>query len=180
MPRGASARRFAQAVFQIALENDDLDRWLDDLSLLASALENEEFAQFLDAPQIPLERKLAIINESLNGSVNPLALNLISLLASRNLAYLVPDIVEQYQGFLDAQRGIQRGEVISAIPLDDEQKKELTEMLQRMVGKEVRLTTRVEPSILGGVIARVGDHVIDGSTKSRLRAMRLSLVDQRR
>ena len=178
MPRAASSRRFAQAVFQLALENDEVDRWLDDLTLLADALGNQEFSELLDAPQVSVNQKTEVIRSALGGSVNQLALNLISLLASRNLALIMSDIVEQYQKLLDTHRGIERAEVVSAIPLDDSQRQQVSDLLQGIVGKEVRLNTRVEPQILGGFIARVGDRVIDGSTRTKLYEMRRGIVQR--
>ena len=178
MPRAASSRRFAQAVFQLALENDEVDRWLDDLTLLADALENQEFLEFLDAPQLSSNQKTEVIKSALGDSVSQLAINLISLLASRNLALITPAIVEQYQKLLDEHRGIERAEVVSAIPLDDSQRQQVSDLLQRIVGKEVRLNTRVEPQILGGFIARVGDRVIDGSTRMKLNEMRRGIVQR--
>ena len=178
MPTAASARRYAQAVFQIALEKDELDGWLEDLTLLATATENAEFSEFLDAPQVPDSQTFEVITSTLGDRVGPLAINLLALLASRNIANTVPSIVEQYQRLLDAHRGIERAEVVSAVPLDDAQRRQIEELLGGLVGKEVRLTSRVELGIVGGLVARVGDRVIDGSTRTRLQAMRRELVEQ--
>ena len=178
MPAAASARRYSQATFQIALEQGELERWLDDLSLLANAVENREFSGFLDAPQIPISQKVSVIKNTLAGSVDDLALNLISLLASRNIAHIMPGVVERYQELLDAHRGIEQAEVVSAVPLDDEQRRKLTELLQGVVGAEVRLARRVEPQILGGLVIRIGDRLIDGSTRTRLQALQRELVEQ--
>lgn len=174
--KGASARRYAQAVFQIALEQGDPDRWLDDLALLADAVENAEFADFLDAPQFTVNQKIGLIRETLGGSVNELALNLISLLASRNSARLIAGITEAYQQMLDAHNGVERAEIVSAVPLSDEQQARIVDTLRRIVGKDVTTTARVEPQILGGFVARVGDKVIDGSTRTRMEDLRRELV----
>jgi F-type H+-transporting ATPase subunit delta len=176
MPKAASARRYAQAVFQIALESGELERWMDDLSFLAQALVNRDFAEFLDAPQIPLGQKTELISNTLGNAVGPLARNLVSLLSSRNLAHLLPEVAEQYQRLLDAHRGIEQAEVVSAVPLSDGQRRRVGELLQGMVGKEIRLATRVDPQVLGGFVAKVGDRVVDGSTRTRLRAMRRELA----
>lgn len=178
MASGASARRYAQAAFQIAHEKDAFDDWLDDLAVLAQAAENPEFVGLLNAPQLPLVRKQEVIQNTMGGAVGPLAVNLISLLASRNAADLMPAIVDQYQRLLDAHRGIERAEVVSAVPLDEDQSRKLESILQEVIGAEIRLTSRVEPGILGGLIARVGDKVIDGSTATRLQEMRKELIGQ--
>jgi F-type H+-transporting ATPase subunit delta len=106
-------------------------------------------------------------------------LNLISLLATRNLVHLLPAVADQYQDLLDAEQGIERAEVVSAVPLDDAQRQSVTEMISAISSAEVRLNTRVEPGIVGGMIVRIGDRVIDGSTKSRLQAMQRELAERR-
>ena len=176
MARGASARRYAQAVFAIALEQGEPDRWLDDLALLADAMANDEFANFLDAPQLTLSQKTATIQESLGDSVSGLALNLISLLASRNSARLLPSIAESYQQMLDEHNGVERAEIVSAVPLSGEQQARIEDTLKSLVGSEITATSRVEPQILGGFVARVGDKVIDGSTRTRLDELRRELA----
>ena len=178
MPKGASARRYAQAAFQIALEKDELDSWSDDLGYLAGALENVEFVEFLDAPQVAVSQKTSLIDDTVAGSISPLARNLLALLASRNSANLLPGIAEVYQEMLDNHRGIERAEIVSAVALSDEQRSRVVNMLKEVVGKEIVLTVRVDPEILGGIVARVGDKVIDGSTRTKLEVLRRELVQQ--
>ena len=160
------------------METGELDAWLDDLALLAGALENQEFCDFLDAPQIPVGRKVEAIKRTFGDSIGRLPLNLASLLASRNVAHITPAIVDQFQRVLDAHLGIERAEVVSAVALSDKQQQRIEELLQRIVGKEIRMTSRVDPQILGGLVARVGDRVIDGSTSTKLHAMRRELVER--
>jgi F-type H+-transporting ATPase subunit delta len=176
MARGASARRYAQAVFAIALERGEPGRWLDDLALLSDAMANDDFANFLDAPQPTLSQKINLIEETLGDSVSRLALNLVSLLASRNSARLARSITESYQEMLDEYNGIERAEIVSAITLSDEQQQRIETMLKDIVGKNITATSRVEPHILGGFVARVGDKVIDGSTRTRLDDLRRQLA----
>ncbi|MCH8061243.1 MAG: ATP synthase F1 subunit delta [Chloroflexi bacterium] len=178
MPKGGSSRRYAQAVFQLALEQDGLEMWLDDLALLANALQDAEFSEFLDAPQVTVAQKVQVITDSLRDHVNPLALNLVSLLARRNSAGLIPGITEVYQELLDAHTGIERAEVVTAVGIDDDQQKRIGDLLKSIVGKEVTITTRVEPELIGGFVARVGDRVIDGSTRTRLAEMKRGIASR--
>ena len=178
MPKAASARRYAQAVFQIGLERGGLEKWYDDLATMAAALDDGELAEFLDAPQVSVERKVEVIRNALGSTVSALAVNLLSLLASRGIASLLPDLAESYHSLLDDHRGIERAEVVSSVPLDDEQRRRVSDLLEGMVGKQVRLNSRVEPSILGGFVARVGDRVIDGSARTRLDQMRRRIVER--
>ncbi|MCH8869948.1 MAG: ATP synthase F1 subunit delta, partial [Chloroflexi bacterium] len=145
MPKGASARRYAQAAFELALEKDELDKWSDDLDYLVQAMETQEFSEILDAPQVTVAHKIELIDETVGGSINPLTRNLLALLASRNSAGLLSDIFDAYQGMLDAHRGIERGELVSAVPLSAEQQSKVEAMLKDMVGKDISLTVRVDP-----------------------------------
>ena len=175
MPRAPSPKRYAQAVFEIALERNELEDWLGDLELLQQALQPEEFSVFLEAPQIPLEDKLRAIQEVLS-SVTPLARNFISLLVSQGAVGFLPDIATHYHRFLDAHRGIERGEVVTVMPLSDDLQQKVSDILKSLVGLEVIFTRRVEPAIIGGLIAKVGDRIIDGSTRTRLEEMRKTVL----
>ena len=179
MPAGASARRYAQAVFQIAVESGELERWLDDLTQLADSITNEEFRQTMSAPRISMAQKESLIRESLGSSVGPLALNLMCLLASRGQVQVLPGIADSFQEMLDAHQGIERAEVVSAVSLSDAQRDQVARMLNDLSGKDVRLTTRVDPEILGGLVIRIGDRVMDGSARARLQNMRRELAQRR-
>ena len=178
MPRAASGRRYAQAVFQIALERDELDPWMEDLTLLASALENLELAEYLDAPQVAVDRKIEVVRGTLGDSVGPLAINLLGLLVSKGIVSIMPVVADQYQGMLDAYRGVARAEVVSAVALDQRQQRALADLLEEIVGGDVRLNARIDPAIVGGLVARVGDRLLDGSTKTKIEALRRRLVER--
>ena len=178
MPRYPSARRYAQAVFQIALEHDGLDLWVDDLQTLADLLDDREVAQFLDAPQVPDARKLETIEQLFGDSVGPLSANLLGLLATKNMTLLVPGILEQFTVMVDRHRGIEWADVTTAVPLDDARRDEVAQLLSGIVGSEVSLRTYVEPELIGGMIARLNDRVIDGSIRSKLKNMHRQVVEQ--
>ena len=178
MPRYPSARRYAQAVFQIALERDSLDVWVDDLQTLADLLDDSDVAQFLDAPQVPDARKLETIKQLLGDSVGPLSANLLGLLATKNMTLLLPGILEQFTVMVDRHRGIEWADVTTAVPLDDARQKEVAELLSGIAGSEVSLRTYVEPELIGGMVARLNDRVIDGSVRSKLRNMHRQVVEQ--
>ena len=178
MARTGSARRYAQAVFQIALERDALEMWAEDLRVLATGLENRELAELLDAPQVPVATKVRMIGEVLGDSVDELARNLLAVLAGRSLAHLLPSVADEFGRLVDEHNGIARGEVVSAVPLTETQAEKVNQALSDIVGKPLRLTASVDAGIVGGVVARVGDRVIDGSVRTTLREMRRALVEQ--
>ena len=174
----ASAIRYAKAVFQLAVERDELENWLEDLTQLADSVTNQEFSEILSAPRVPSDQKERIVRDALGSSVGPLALNLMFLLTSRGAIHSLPEIADRYQEMLDAHRGIERAEVVSAVPLERQQLDNISSLLRNVSGKEVTVADRVEPDILGGRIVRVGDRVMDGSTRTKIEEMRRELVER--
>jgi len=177
--RRVYARRYAQAVFNIALEREELDRWQSDLRKMASLGEDAAFIALLESPKLHFEDKARLLSERL-GDINPLALNLAYLLVTRGRLAMVGDIADEYQRLLDSYRGIERAEVITAILLDDEDKLRLAEHLGAVVGKKVVLKPEVDSSLIGGFIARIGGKLIDGSPRSKLDALKRELAGVRR
>ena len=167
-----SARRFAQAAFQIAQEADQLSEWRDDLTTITRALGSEGLATLLDSPQMPVETKLKVLDEVLGDGVGPLPRILVGLLASRSAVVVVPEIVDHFEAMLDASQGVVRADVTTAVKLSADQTAQLTKTLSEVVGADVKVETRVDPAVLGGMVARVGDRVIDGSLRTKLQTMK--------
>ena len=172
---GAAARRHAQAAFQIALERGEPDVWREDLSRLTEAVQDPGLSALLESPRIRLEDKSRVLGQVLD-KLNPLVMNLALLLVSRGRLSLLPGIVAEYGRMVDEHQGITHAEVTTAVPLDSKQGTMLARRIGDLVGKDVVLTTEVEPSLIGGLTARVGDKLIDGSIKSRFSALRGSLI----
>ena len=174
MARRAYAKRYAQAIFEIAMEKGELDRWQSDLVKLASLTEDAALIALFENPKLPFSDKAKLLSEQL-GDINPLALNLVYLLISRGQLSVLGEIAEEYRRLLDSHRGIEEAEVITAIPLDDEGKQSLEEHLSAIVGKKVVIKPEVDSSLVGGFVARIGGKLLDGSTRSRLEALKKEL-----
>lgn len=173
---GATPRRYAQAAFTLALENEGVDRWEADLRRVQETLTDADVMALLSAPQVPERVKLDGII-TLLPDVAPLIRNMVSMMVLRGDITKISRAVEAFSGMADDDRGTARAEVVTAVPLDDARKQKLSEGLAALVNrKQVVLTERQDPDILGGVIARVGDRLIDGSTRTRLRALRDELA----
>ena len=179
MARKAYARRYAQAVFEIALEKKELERWQSDLQKIVDTVGDAAFLAALESPKIKFDDKTRLLSERL-GEVNPLALNLVRLLITRASIGIIGAIAKEYQRMLDGYHGIEPAEVITAVPLDDKDMQKLTENLGALVGKKVVLKSKVDPSVIGGIVARVGGKLLDGSTRSKLAALRKELVGAER
>ena len=175
MARRVHTKRYSQAVFSIALETNQLDRWQSDLKRIASLAEDATLIAWLESPKFHFDAKAKLLSELL-GDINPLALNLAYLLVTRGRLSMVGDIADEYQQLLDSYRGIEWAEVITAVPLDNEDKRRLAERLGAVVNKKVVLKSEVDSSLIGGVIARVGDKLLDGSTRSKLLDSKRELV----
>lgn len=178
MARRPTAKRYALAAFQIARESVQLESWAQDLQTAQQAIQAPTLRVFLELPKVSIERKMESLREVLGGA-NPFLLNLMALLTSRLSLGLLPRIADEYQRLLDAHLNRERAEVATAIPLERQQGERLTQQLRQLLGKEVILTSRVDAEVLGGLVARVGDRIIDGSARGRLMALRKSLAEVR-
>ena len=175
MARRVYARRYSQAVFEIALETKELDRWQSDLKKMASLTRETAVTTFLESPKIHFDDKARLLSEQLPG-INPLALNLVYLLADRGRLAMLGDIADDYQRLLDNYLGIETAEVTTAVPLDEEDKLRLAEHLSTMVGRKVALKTEVDSRLIGGIIARIDGKLLDGSTRRQLEALKKELA----
>jgi len=173
--RRGYARRYSQAVFEIALETKELDRWQSDLKKVVSVVGDAAFMALLESPRFHFEDKARLLSERLE-NINPIALNLVLLLVTRGRLGIIGDIADGYQRRLDSYRGIEPAEVTTAVPLDDKDKAKLAEHLGVIVGKKVKLKCEVDPGLIGGIVARIGDKLLDGSTHSKLMALKRELV----
>ena len=171
MAKRAYPRRYAQAVFELALEKEELDSWQSDLEKIARLGEDAALIAWLESPKFPFDDKAKLLAERL-GEVNPLALNLAYLLVARGRFSMAGDVADEYRQLLDSHRGIEQAEVITAVPLGDEDRQRLSERLGMVVGKKIVLKAKVDSSLIGGIVARVGGKLLDGSTRSQLLALK--------
>lgn len=179
MARKVYARRYAQAIFEIALERKELDKWQSDLGKITDLDKDAVFVAVLESPKFRLDDKTKLLSERLD-DINPLALNLVCLLVTKGRFGMVGDIAGEYQRLLDSYRGIEHAEAITAIPLADADKQKLAERLSAVTGKKVVLESEVDSSLIGGIVVRVGGKLIDGSIRSQLLALKGELAGARR
>ena len=179
MPGGntsIAARRYAEAIFELGQESLTLAQWHEDLQTLAAVSRDQQVVAILENPKTPQESRLALLDRALGG-MSPLARNLARLLLTRNRLTLLPRITELVQEMDDQSRGVVRAHVTTAVPLSDEDQRAVADRLQQLTrANDIRLETSVDPAIIGGLVARVGDRLIDGSTRSRLIQLRKSLA----
>jgi F-type H+-transporting ATPase subunit delta len=176
MLKGAVARRYAEAVFDLGVQQSSLDRWQSDLHLIAEAFSNRKLSFILRQPRIPYARKEAIVRDLLEKQVTREALGLALLLVERELVDLGPKVAEAFDQHLNNYHNRATAIVTSAVPLAAPQRAEVTSYLESLTGKHITLETRVDPEILGGIIAQIGDTLIDGSVRRRLAVLRDQII----
>ena len=138
---------------------------------MADVVSDEEFAVFLKHAEVPLERKIAAIDDVLS-ETHPLVRNLVALLVNRGGVDAMRDVQEAYSHLLDERLGRQRVAVTTAVPLEDSELERITEFVAQLVGREVVVSASVDETILGGLIIQIGDRLLDGSVSSSLERMR--------
>ena len=171
------SRRYSQSIFRMALEQKDLNRWQSDLRKVAALMKDNALFSLITNPKITGAEKTRTLTQRL-GDVNPLVIKLVLLLATKGKLAALDDIAEEYQMLVDNYRGIEGtaiAEVTTAVPLDEDYQLKIAQRITEIIGKPVLLRPKVDPAILGGIIIRVGDKLIDGSIRSKLAALRKDL-----
>lgn len=176
MLKGAIARRYAGAIFDIGLKQNTLDQTLADMQEIAKLFSIRKLAYLLREPNIPAERKEKAIRQGLASKVLPTSLNLALLVVQRGLVELMPNMARELKQLVLDYKNEAIAEVTTATQMDKTQRSQVQHALERMTGKKIQLETRVQPNILGGVVARVGDQVIDGSVERRLKLLQQQLL----
>jgi F-type H+-transporting ATPase subunit delta len=176
MPKGAIARRYAGAMFELGLKQKSLDRTLEDVRGIAQVFANRKLAYLLREPKVPMKRKETAIRQQLTDKVLPTSLNLALLVVQRELVDIMPNIAKELDQIVLNYKNEAIADVTTATQIDDAQLSLIKRALEKRTGKTIITHTKVQPDILGGVIARVGDQVIDGSVRARLAALRQDLL----
>ena len=171
------ASRYAKAIFRIALENKELNQWQSDMHKVESMLKDQALFALFNNPQVTWEDKNKQLVARM-GEIQPILTKLVSVLTGKGKLAMMDEIADEYQRLVDNYRGIEGAEiaeVTTAITLDDDYKLKLAQRITEIMGKPVILKTKVDQSIIGGVVIRVGDKLIDGSVRNKLAALRKDL-----
>ena len=160
---------YAQALFAVAQAEDVLPKVEDELYAFGKALEQHtDLRESLTDAVLPVENKKAVVEDLLGERAHPITVGLLAFVIDLGRARHIPKIVEELARMASVERNHALAEVRTAVDLSDEQRRRLAEALSRVTGRTVDLKVVVDPSVIGGVVARVGDEVFDGSIASRL------------
>jgi ATP synthase, F1 delta subunit len=171
------ALRYAEALYEIAAENKALDDVERDLAIVAETLAAYgELATLIYHPQMPLAAKKETIVRVFGPQVGDPVRNFLLLLVDKRRETALPSIIKEYQRLANKARNIAEAEVTTALPLAESDKQALAERLSAVTGKTVVLKTKVDARIVGGVVVKIGDKLIDGSVVRQLEALRTALL----
>ena len=173
--RDTAARRYAEAAFEIALRDETVDAWRSELDGAADALGDERVARMLSNPAIALEQREALV-ERRSKAVSRPVLNLVLLMLRRRRIEQLPRVAAEFRRLDNQRKGITQASATSAAELTPAELEALTNKLEQFTGGRVELDVAVDPSLLGGLVVRVGDRLIDVSVRGRLERLRNQLV----
>lgn len=171
------AKRYAKALVEIGVDNKALDQYGQDLAAITELVEtSKDFRELLISPVFTKEDKKRIGGAVLQKlGTAPMVRNFINLLIDRKRIDQLIGIETAFREEVDEIRGITRGEVTSAVKLGDDELGRVTQALSTISGKQVVLTAKVDPSLIGGLVAKVGDMVFDGTIRTQLNQLKESL-----
>jgi F-type H+-transporting ATPase subunit delta len=173
--RDSAPRRYADAAFEIALRDGSVETWRKELDSAADVSGETELGRVLANPAIPLDERVKVAEEVFASLSGP-ARNLILLLVRRRRIEQLPRVAAEFRRLDDQRNGLTHATATSAAPLGADEVRAITARLEELTGGKVALETAVDPSLLGGVVVRVGDRLLDGSVRGRLERLRNQLA----
>jgi F-type H+-transporting ATPase subunit delta len=171
-----SARRYAEAIFRIARNDNNMDDWKKELRKVTELMKDAQVADLIDHPKVAFDLKAELMRQRLKTS-NQLVLNLCYLLILKGRIRNVGQIADEYDRLIDQQRGLKHAVVTTAVPVDAAEERKIASQLEKITGKKMAVKLQVNPAILGGVIARIDDTLIDGSVRNSLDLLKRGLAE---
>lgn len=171
-----AARRYAEAAFQIASRDGSVDEWQERLDQLAALLVDERIQQVAANPALGQEDRERVLLEALEWRPGDPAFNLVRLLLHRGRLGIAGAIAREYHRLVQRARGIVPATVTSATELSDAEQAAIRERLEGLTDATIEMSVQVDPDLIGGVVVRIGDHMIDASVRGRLERLRHQLV----
>jgi F-type H+-transporting ATPase subunit delta len=170
-------RRYARALFDTAQRSGTVEQVQDDLKAVDEVLRSAPRLQrALRAPVIQASRKNELLEHAFGARIGPLTLRFLKLAVQRRREDILSDVYLEFQRLANQARGIQPVDVVAAVPLTDAERDQLAASLHQRTGKQIVLQVSIDPSLVGGMILRMGDTILDGSIRTRLEQLRTRLL----
>ncbi len=168
------ANRYAKALFELTAQGEKGDKVLDELRALEQIFgRDEQIREFLASPVVKVEDKLAALKAAMTGKgLSEEVESFVALLAQKNRLGIFPQIVEAMKAQSDVAHGVTRGAVRSAVVLPPNERKQIEDIVSKYTSKQVILTYKEDPSVIGGLIAEVGSYTFDDTLTSHLRRLK--------
>tara|TARA_B100000945_G_scaffold166287_2_gene133303 strand:- start:3460 stop:3993 length:534 start_codon:yes stop_codon:yes gene_type:complete len=173
-----SARRYSQAAFSIASEKDEIDKWLSEMKDATAILSDNDCIAFFDAEQIPIDVKLDGVKKLFSKNMG-LIQNLISLMVTRKDISKFLEVSNIFISMADEYKGIVKVDITTAVPIAKENLEKITKKIENIENKKVVINKNIDKNILGGIVIRIGDKLIDGSTKNKINLLSEQLIGHR-
>ena len=174
--RDTGARRYAEAAFEVALRDGTVERWRSELQAAAAVVSDPRAIGALSNPAISIDLRSDAVRGLLDGVASQPVQNLVQLLLKRGRIEQLPRVAAEFRRLDDRRQGITNAIITSAAPLTQDEVRAITQRLEQQTGGRIAIDVRVDPSLLGGLVVRVGDRLIDGSVRGRLERLRTRLV----
>ncbi|HEY7598913.1 MAG TPA: F0F1 ATP synthase subunit delta [Candidatus Limnocylindrales bacterium] len=171
-----SARRYAEAAFEIAQRDGTVEQWREQLDRVAEALAEPRTVRALEDPAVAYEARAAAVGRALGDEVLPGLRNLVGLVMRRRRLEQLPRIAAEFRRLYNRRAGVVEATAVSAVPLSDADLDQLRQRLATSYGSNIELRSEVDPALIGGIALRVGDRLIDGSVRGRLERLRNTLI----
>jgi F-type H+-transporting ATPase subunit delta len=169
--RTTLARPYAEAVFRLAHERKTLKAWSEMLQLAAAVAADPRVTALTDNPRVLRERFVEFFLDICAKKLDKDAANFIRLLSENHRLVLLPEIAALYETLRARAEGRVEAEVVSASAVSAAQLEDIAAALKKRLGRDIDLSTRIDPALIGGIVIRAGDLVIDGSVQGKLRAL---------
>jgi F-type H+-transporting ATPase subunit delta len=167
-----AARRYAEAAFEVALAENQLDRWQADLAAAVTILGRPDVEPTVHSPAVPLADRVEIVRLLLESRIARGPLRLVTLIVERGKVHALPRVSEEFTRLLNAHRGVVAATVTSAVPLTADETAAIRSRVEAMAGSRVQLTEKVDPDLIGGLTIQVRDRLLDASIRGRLERLR--------
>ena len=176
MERTTLARPYAEAVFRLAQERKNLAAWSEMLRLASAVARDPQMSRLIDNPRVPRARFVEFFLDVAGKRLDRDGANLVRLLAENRRIQLLPEIAALFEELRASAEARVEAEVVSATAVGADQLKNIAAALKARLGRDVQLATRIDPALIGGVVIRAGDLVIDGSVRGKLRLLATHLT----
>jgi F-type H+-transporting ATPase subunit delta len=173
----STARRYAEAAFEIAERDDSMEAWTAALAVAQKRLLDPRVTRLLSNPAVPAASRVEALGRIVGDDVTGAQRNLLALMVRRGRFEQLPAVIREFGRLYRLREGIVEATVTSAAVLDRAEVEALQGRLESMTGARIELSQEVDPELLGGLRVRVGDQLIDGSVRGRLERLRTDLTN---